>query len=198
MSRPIGDLKAALRRRLLSTAKLFSDADRVAASEQIRDILRAHPVWQAARAVLFYAPMPQEPDLWPLAPEALAAGKTVALPRYLAAEDHYQVCRIINTASDLRLGHYGIIEPVADCALFPANKLDLALVPGVGFALNGCRLGRGKGYYDRLLAQVPGCKCGIAFEWQVTVDIPMDAHDILLDCILTPARWYQVTGAGRS
>jgi 5-formyltetrahydrofolate cyclo-ligase len=65
------------------------------------------------------------------------------------------------------------------------------LVPGLAFDPSGRRLGRGKGFYDRLLAMVRGRKCGIAFEEQVVPEIPVEPHDIRLDCLLTPRRWME-------
>jgi 5-formyltetrahydrofolate cyclo-ligase len=73
------------------------------------------------------------------------------------------------------------------------NRLDFALVPGLGFTTDGRRLGRGKGYYDRVLAQVRGFKCGVAFDQQIVDEIPAEPHDAQLDCILTPTRWCRVT-----
>jgi len=73
-------------------------------------------------------------------------------------------------------------------------RLDLALVPGVAFDLNGHRLGRGKGYYDRLLAMLTGPACGVAFDQQIVSQVPNEPHDVRLSCILTPTRWHDVTG----
>ena len=78
-------------------------------------------------------------------------------------------------ALDLEPGQFGVLEPRAACPAVPLNALDLILVPGVGFAPDGRRLGRGKGYYDRLLAGFQGTKCGIAFDWQVAMEIPASA-----------------------
>ena len=99
--------------------------------------------------------------------------------------------------NDLSVGQFGIFEPTQVCPRVNLNELDFLLVPGVGFTLAGRRLGRGKGYYDRLLAEARGTKCGVAFDWQVTVDVPAEPHDILLDCIVTPTRWHDVTGQSR-
>ena len=71
-------------------------------------------------------------------------------------------------------------------------RLDLVLVPGVAFDLHGRRLGRGRGYYDRLLSQVGGRTCGVAFDEQVVSEVPVEAHDVLLNCILTPTRWFEL------
>ncbi|HLP77584.1 MAG TPA: 5-formyltetrahydrofolate cyclo-ligase, partial [Candidatus Paceibacterota bacterium] len=75
------------------------------------------------------------------------------------------------------------------CAPVSLNQLDLVLVPGVAFDACGRRLGRGKGFYDRLLADTRGIKCGVAFDEQIVTGIPVEPHDVLVDCILTPTRW---------
>ena len=64
------------------------------------------------------------------------------------------------------------------------------LVPGLAFARDGRRLGRGKGFYDRFLAALrPDCfKCGIGLDFQVVDDLPTEPHDVLLDAVVTPAR----------
>jgi 5-formyltetrahydrofolate cyclo-ligase len=198
MSEAVSELKNVLRRKLRGESRNYSTLDRAAASEQICLRLQQQSLWREAQSVLFYLPLPEEPDVHPLLPQALAAGKIVALPRYSAREDIYIACRVENLASDLQPGQYGISEPVPACATFDLNKLDFLLVPGVGFAPNGSRLGRGKGYYDRLLGRARGVKCGVAFDWQVTVEVPLEPHDVCLDCILTPTRWYQVVQPRRS
>jgi len=64
----------------------------------------------------------------------------------------------------------------------------MIIVPGVGFDPQGNRLGRGRGFYDRLLVDVNGIKCGIAFDRQVTESIPTETHDARMDYIITPSR----------
>jgi len=74
------------------------------------------------------------------------------------------------------------------------SRLDLILVPGVAFDLCGCRLGRGGGFYDRLLAETHGVKCGIAFDEQITGEVPTGEHDLQMDFILTPTRCVETEG----
>lgn len=192
------EIKAALRRQLRERLQSLSAEERGRASTQIRQRLAGQPVWQKAQSVLFYAPTNSEPDLWPLAIEALGQGKSVALLRHAADTDSYAPCLIRELSIDLQPGRFSIPEPAAHCPIFPSKQLDLALVPGIGFTLDGGRLGRGKGYFDRLLAEVPGFKCGVAFDCQLTADIPLEPHDVRLNCILTPTRWHLVTGQPRS
>ena len=189
--------KAELRMKLRAESQPFSGVDRAAASAQICQQLKEQAVWKRARSILFYSPLPDEPDIQPLFGDALTAGKAAALPRYSAPDGKYEACQIRDLAHDLQAGAFGIPEPRRACPIFDLKKLDLVLVPGVGFALNGSRLGRGKGFYDRLLAEIAGIKCGVAFDWQLTVEIPVESHDICLDCILTPTRWHVVTGRSR-
>jgi 5-formyltetrahydrofolate cyclo-ligase len=194
MSQSIQQLKAALRKAIRAETRAVSASERAAASAQICLRLQQQPVWREARTILFYAPLPEEPDVWPLLAQALSEGKRAALPRYVAAGDTYEACQVSDAQHDLRTGRFGLPEPVTACSSLDLKQLDLTLVPGVAFALNGNRLGRGKGYYDRLLEKIPGCKCGVAFDWQLKVDIPTEGHDVRLNCILTPTRWQE--GAG--
>jgi len=188
--------KRALRRTVLAFLSAMTPAERVRASERARGVLAAQSVWRNAKSVLFYAPMAEELDVWPLFDEALALGKTVGLPRYDPRRQAYIVCRVSDPRQDLAVGHYGIREPAPHCAEFLLNPLDLILVPGVAYDMQGRRLGRGKGYYDRLLAALSGLSCGVAFDGQIVSTIPVDPHDARVNCILTPAGWHTVCDRG--
>jgi 5-formyltetrahydrofolate cyclo-ligase len=172
--------------------KTLTAAQRNAASAQAVELLRSQALWQTARSVLFYAPIAGEVDVWPLLATALAEGKTAALPRFDAAANCYVACRIQNATTDVHSGQFGIREPAAHCAQDLLNRLDLILVPGLAFDLHGRRLGRGKGFYDQLLAVVRGVTCGVAFEQQLVSEIPVEPHDVRLEFLLTPLRWVEV------
>jgi 5-formyltetrahydrofolate cyclo-ligase len=62
------------------------------------------------------------------------------------------------------------------------------LVPGVAFDVHGHRLGRGRGFYDRILAQASGIRCGVAYDFQLLEQIPTEAHDALMNFVMTPSR----------
>lgn len=189
------DDKKQLRRMLREEAARHSADERKAASLEICRQLKSHSPWKTAQTILFYMPIGWEPDIWSLAHEALAQGKTIALPRYAGGEDPYHVRRVEHLTQDLEPGQFGILEPSPQCVVLDVNLLDLLLVPGIGFAPAGQRLGRGKGYYDRLLAKAHGVKCGVAFDWQVTASIPTEPHDVLVNCIVTPTRCLQIQPA---
>lgn len=189
---PIGDAKRALRRDVRARMEALTPARRAAASAQARALLAQQTRWKTAQSILFFAPTPDELDVWPLLAEALANGKTAALPRYDAPTQSYRACRIENPAEDLEAGRFGIREPTPRCAAGRLEWLDLILVPGVAFDLYGRRLGRGKGFYDRLLAAVRGTTCGVAFDEQLVPEVPVEPHDARLNCLLTPTRWLEV------
>jgi 5-formyltetrahydrofolate cyclo-ligase len=198
MSNAAPDLKSSLRHRLREEMARHSPAQRAEASAQLCVRLRSQAIWQRSQGVLFFVPRPDEPDIRPLLSEALALRKTVTLPQYQAESRRYVICQVTDLAKDLRPGEFGIPEPLPSCPRFDAKHLDLVLVPGVGFNLAGSRLGRGRGFYDRLLAMIPGYKCGVAFDWQITAEVPTEPHDVRLNCILTPLLWQKVASQKRS
>lgn len=187
----IQETKTALRRETRGRIKAMTAEKRALASAQACLLLEKQMVWQRAKTIFFYAPLPEEPDIWPLFRDSLAAGKTVALPRFDQATQRYVACHIEDAAKDLNHGKFGIREPGGHCIAVPPNRLDLILVPGVAFDLHGRRLGRGKGFYDQLLASVRGTTCGVAFDEQIVESVPVEPHDAHLNCILTPTRWIE-------
>ncbi len=187
----INESKSALRRRTLAELRQIDGCRREALSAQSRVLLCTQSIWLQARAILFYAPRNDELDLWPLVQTALTAGKRVCLPRYQPEADSYCVSEISDPSKDLISGHYSIPEPAPHCPVFPLKPLDLLLVPGVAFDLLGRRLGRGKGYYDKMLATPGGVRCGVGFDEQIVSEIPVASHDAHLNCILTPTRWLE-------
>ena len=183
--------KAALREQLRVESSRHTEDAEIEGSRAICERIEQQPVWQRAKRTLLFMPLNCEPDLRPLMQSALAAGKTIALPRFDEALDQY-AAGVITDFGQLVPGKFDIPEPGPECPFLPLNELDFVLVPGIGFSLNGCRLGRGKGYFDRILCQVQGWKCGVAFDWQVTVCVPSEEHDIHVDSIVTPTRWHLV------
>lgn len=166
-------------------------ASRTADSAALCERLLNSAIWEETRTVLFFAPLADEPDLWPALQFILRQGLTVALPRFDQSKGSYTACIVRNLSRDLVTGLHGIREPRPGSEEHPLNLLDLVLVPGVAFDLRGRRLGRGAGHYDRLLTGVRGTTCGIAFDEQISGELPVEPHDVFVDCILTPTRWLQ-------
>lgn len=182
--------KVELRRRLRRALASLTPTARQADSARLCTALQQSPVWTQAGRVLLYAPLPDEVDISPLWPVALEHDKVLCLPRFDPQQGNYQVAAVAHPERQLVSGHFGILEPDSVCPEVKLNRLDLAVVPGLGFDANGRRLGRGGGFYDRLLAGMKSVKCGIGFDLQWVHSIPQEPCDVVLDCILTPRRGF--------
>ena len=85
----------------------------------------------------------------------------------------------------LKAGVFGILEPAGDTPSIPEEEIDLIIVPGVAFDRQRNRLGRGKGYYDRLLSTLHAPKIGICYDFQLQDTIPVEPFDRRMDRIIT-------------
>jgi 5-formyltetrahydrofolate cyclo-ligase len=182
----VQDSKIEIRAKIQTALARISPA--VRAVESIDLCARLKMQAQSARTILFFAPLPDELDVWPLMEEFLAAGKTVALPFFEAQGNNYTARQVKNVATDVAGGKFGVREPGSNCLEIPLDRFDLVLVPGLAFDLSGNRLGRGKGFYDRLLAAASGVKSGVGYDFQVLEKIPVEPHDAGVDFIMTPER----------
>lgn len=144
--------------------------------------------------VLMFAPSAGEPDVWPLA-EALAAEGRLLLPRIEGAT--LTVHRVSDLRADVAPGTFGLREPTTPVS--DAGGLTAVVLPGLVFDARGGRLGRGKGYYDRLLERVPTARrIAVCFDDRVIDEVPMEPHDQRMDVVVTPTRTLRVpksTGA---
>jgi 5-formyltetrahydrofolate cyclo-ligase len=138
---------------------------REAMSAEISRLIFGTSAWREADAVLAYISMDDEADTGPLIREARGAGKTVAAPR---VEAPGLVFHIIGAGRDsYSTGSFGILEPDRSLPRFdPATELAgggrvLVIVPGLAFDAGLHRLGRGKGFYDRLLHDLRAAACGL-------------------------------------
>jgi 5-formyltetrahydrofolate cyclo-ligase len=177
--------KAELRQKMRAALGTISPAVRLAESLDL--CRRLEPQLQSAHTILFYAPLPDELDVWLLL-EKLLASKICALPAFDAATQIYSARRVKNLETDIFTGKFGVSEPLTSCEEIPLNKFDLVLVPGVVFDLHGNRLGRGQGFYDRILAEASGIKCGVSYDFQLLEEIPTEPHDARVDFIFSPSR----------
>ena len=146
--------------------------------------LLALPTWQEARRVAVYLATRREVQTGEILLAAWQSGKTVFAPVYRQEIAAYGLVAC-EERTPVRRGAFGINEPLASGLVNP-SEIELVLVPGVGFDRAGSRLGRGGGYYDRLLAEMPGAKkVGLAFSFQVVPEVPVGAHDLSMDYVVT-------------
>ena len=115
-------------------------------STQILAALEAHPAFRAASTVLLYYSLKDEVENTYICTKNGAKKKRILLP--VVVDDDLEL-RIYTGPEDMATGSYGIEEPTGELFTDYAT-IDFIAVPGVAFDLKGNRLGRGKGYYDRL------------------------------------------------
>ena len=180
--------KQELRKAILERILNHKEESSFSKSRVILDKFLALSVFQGAKTVLFYASIEGEVDTFVMVEQALRLKKIVALP--LVRKEEKQIIPIvIHTVGELKQGAYGILEPPdsAERVIAP-EEIDLAVVPGVAFDRSNNRLGRGMGYYDRFLSQLPLKTpiVGLAYDFQVVDSIPgIEPHDRPVTMVLT-------------
>ncbi len=157
------------------------DADTVREmSAQIRRRLFECPEWKNAGNIMTYIAAFGEPETLPIIERAQELGYEVSVP--VTGVD-IPPC-VIESASELSAGAYGIPEPVK---IIPADagKLDFIIVPGLVFSRSGARAGFGKGYYDRFLPRTSAVKCALCYDFQLSADLKPQPWDVPMDIIIT-------------
>lgn len=84
----------------------------------------------------------------------------------------------------LEFGAFHIEEPTGDNIVNP-DDIEMIVVPAVAYDRRGNRLGRGKGFYDRLLNTTKATKVGIGYQFQLFDEIPVEEHDVSMDIVIT-------------
>ncbi len=144
--------------------------------------------WLAERpglgTVAAFAALPDEPDLLPLL-ETLPERRWI-LPRVAGAD---LVLHEVPDAAALSPGAFGIMEPGTGAAVVPPGEIDVFFCPGLAFDAGGGRLGRGKGYYDRLLAAArPDAEiAGVVPSAQIVPAVPALPHDVRMGWLASEA-----------
>jgi len=178
-----------LRRQLTDRRRALDPLQRAAWSMDLQRRVVELPAFAAAKTIALYAPLRAEPDTRALWEAAREAGKRVLLPA-LGDADRPEL-RLAGRPAALVMGRLGFPEP-AQGESIPAAEVDLFVTPGLGFDRQGHRLGRGKGFYDRLLAsRRVGCTLiGITFEVLLVERIDPEPHDVAVDVVITEKAAY--------
>lgn len=187
--------KTALRKQIRHWSASITPEQRRGGSDAVVKRLAELEAWNRARWVLLYVPLPDELDLMPLLYLGLAEQKRICFPAFDRASGQYGCREIRFPDLDWGSGSFGIPEPKPELPFIAPATLDFLVIPGLAFDRAGCRLGRGKGYYDRLLAGLRGVSCGVGFDEQLVPEVPVEAHDVKLNTVLTPTHWVECSEA---
>ena len=195
-----GATKQAVRELVRARMAALGDAAWNRAAEGIAARLLELGAQRGWRAWMVFLPMARaergrdEVDLTGLVQGLLGAGGVrVCLPRTDWQSMTLEPAAVENLSTDIVVGRYSLREPRADLLPLALGDLDVVIVPGLAFDSTGARLGRGGGLYDRLLARMAGLPAGnrpvsvgVCVDEQVVEKVPVEAHDLRVDMILTP------------
>jgi 5-formyltetrahydrofolate cyclo-ligase len=153
------------------------------ASARIAENFQTLEAFRPSGMVALYKAIAGEVDLDTLFSRCWERGKRTCIPVFNLSTKIYEMAEV-TAETAYSTGHHRIQEPISP-ALVPMESIELMAVPGVAFDRNGNRLGRGGGYYDRLLAGFSGLSAGVSFDFQLFPQIPSEPHDIPVDTIVT-------------
>jgi 5-formyltetrahydrofolate cyclo-ligase len=177
--------KSELRRRISAELRgwIVSGDEHRVASDAICRAIADHRAWREAKVVCAFLPLPSEPRIAPLWERK--SGPQFCFPRVRG--EGVELIRI-DDCERLARADWKLAGPEFDAAPIVApNSVDLYLVPGLAFTRDGRRLGRGGGYYDRLLAQHArgSIALGVCFAIQLIDILPIESHDQQVDAVVT-------------
>ncbi|MEW5894896.1 MAG: 5-formyltetrahydrofolate cyclo-ligase [Candidatus Omnitrophota bacterium] len=181
--------KQDVRKAILTLLKNQKEEDRLRKSSAIRKALFQDPGFVHSKTVLFYASLAEEVETFEMIRQAMKEGKRVALP--CISRQHKEIIpRLIsNLEEDLEYGPYNIKQPrrTAHQQQLGLDKIHVVIVPAVAFDKKNNRLGRGAGYYDRLLQKLPSGipQIGLAFDFQILETLPLEDHDFPVTRVIT-------------
>ena len=160
--------KAALRKAIRSRFP-GDEIRRAESGAMCRHILSWEP-YRQAETVGAYIPLRREADVTAVMLDVLASGRTLALPR--VDGEGSMTLRRVRSLEELVPGAYGIPEPGGDTEIIPLSAVSLLIVPLEGIDRRGMRLGKGGGYYDRLLEGSQVMTLGAVMSWQWEEKVP--------------------------
>ena len=178
------EAKQQLRAATRARRDAISPAERATRSSALIEQLTQLEGLATAALVHTYVGVGSEVQTLPLIEQLLDRGVRVVCPRVAAG--HHLEHREIRSTDELVESAIGLLEPdPGRCAEVALSAVELVLVPGLAFTRDGYRLGYGRGYYDRLLAECEATAIGIAFDAQLLDALPREAHDRAVDVVIT-------------
>ena len=206
----LADEKKRIRREVLSVRNMLSPELRQEKSSKILQTIYEMEVYRITDVIICYVNYQSEVITTPLIERALSDGKKVFCPKVSGDDmEFYSVMGM----GELKTGYKGIKEPQGGQGFFDflferddlSNDLDesnkvnnktLVIIPGTAFDTGCHRMGYGKGFYDKYLTRlsengVDVYKIGLGYECQLIDKVPCEAHDIVLDMLVTEENIYR-------
>lgn len=183
--------KEELRVTAIARRRAMPSADRTRAADAVAAYVLAQPVIAQSSRIAAYVSMRSEPGTGPTIAGLLDRGIEVIVPIIL--EDGRLDWVVYSPEALLRSTSLGISEPEGDrLGVRALSSVDLVIVPALAVDVEGNRLGRGAGYYDRALAHTDAPLCALLFDGEITDTIPHEEHDVRMDMVVTPTGVFRV------
>lgn len=179
--------KKEIRRKIKNLRLMLSEAEKLAAAESVFARLEQEPAFLLAEHILMYHSLPDE-----LPTHAFLRKWSQRKKFYLPRVNGVNLDILPYAEESLERGAYDIEEPQG-ADVVPPESLEMIVVPAVAYDRYGNRLGRGKGFYDRLLATTRAVTVGVAYDFQLLDTlIPTEQHDVPVDIVITQSNHVQL------
>ena len=173
--------KRALRKEIRAEIAKLSADEKQTLSAQIFSKIATLSKLEEASVVALFVSLHDEPQTAEFIESLLHKNKRVVVPRIEGDEMNFY-----DISEGVKIGSFGIMEPTSKEPIEP-SEIDVMIVPGVVFTLNGARCGRGKGFYDKYLSRngFRAHTIGVCYPCQIVENLPTEEHDRVLDCVIS-------------
>lgn len=171
--------KYEIRNKIKNLRVMLDEAEKLSAASSVFDRLEHSAAFQLAEKILMYHSLPDELETHSFL-RKWKDRKKFFLPRV----NGVNLELLPYDESRLEIGSFHIEEPKGT-DVYPVEEIEVIIVPGVAFDRKGRRLGRGKGFYDRLLQTAKATKIGVGYDFQLVDELPSEAHDVPMDMVIT-------------
>ena len=187
----IYDEKKSLRREISARLEKLSVEERVKLSNLAVEKFLAHPIYKSSKVIMAYMSTAEEIQLQGFLSTAIDEKKILAVP-FLEGREMYAT--VLPNLEDLEIGAYGILTVNNNVRkIIDAQEIDCIITPGLAFDVQGHRLGRGGGYYDKFLSRaVNAKKIALSYDFQIVDKVPVEPHDLNIDVIITPTKIFNL------
>jgi 5-formyltetrahydrofolate cyclo-ligase len=186
--------KKRIRQEISRERERLTDKQCLENSQCICDMITKSALIKDSDDFILYYPFQNEVDLLPCAEFLLKNRKNIYFPRFNLTSKSYDLAIIKSLEKDFVKGKFGIMEPsVVAEGVHSDFSQAVWFIPGVAFDKKGNRLGRGGGYYDRFLNSHKGTFVAVAHQIQLVEQVPLEAHDMKVDWLVTEKNIYKLT-----
>ncbi len=180
-----------MRKILLDRRDQISSTQKENLDEEIFKKFIKSTFYKNAKTIFIFVSFGSEVNTHKIIEQAISDGKNICVPKINSKEKGMEVFKIEGMA-DLKEGYYGVLEPFVDRSKVAEEEIDLVVVPGIGFDINGYRLGYGGGFYDKFFnnmkKEVP--KIALGYNVQMVDEVTTEEHDERVNGLITETHTY--------